>query len=133
MFQSEKLRGGVVVPTEEGVHGVVQLLTFHGKEQLDLVYYSHPYDIEAEEDYDFLIVLNVEHFKDVVKFYDIKRADLPLIVHIDTPQALATFDPRRAFPGVPVLPVHRASLANDAPDVTLELNLVGKIAMRLNR
>ncbi len=128
MLQGNRLRGGVVVPTDDGMHGLVQLLTSRAQGQLDLVYYSHPYDIEVAEDYDFLIVLCVQHFEDVIKFYDAKRVDLPLIVHIDTPSVLAHYDHQRAYPGVGVLPLPRATLADPAPDITLELNLAGKIA-----
>jgi len=131
MMRRMKLQGGVVVPTDQGGHGMVQLLTFYARDQLDLMYYSHPYDVDVNKDFDFLIVLSVEHFQDVIKFYDIKQADLPLIVHLDTPYALAQFNHQRAYPGVPVLSLPRATTAAHAPDVTLELNLVGKIEARL--
>lgn len=127
MVQSPKPHGAVVVPTDEGVAGLVQLLTFHALGKLEFDYYSHPYDIDVDVNFDFLMVLSVETFKGVVKYYDVKQHDLPLIVHIDTPYELATFDHARAFPGVEVLTIRRASLDDTSPDVTLELNLVGKI------
>lgn len=132
MAELSKPRGGVVVPTDARVAGLVQLLTAHARDRLAFDYYSHPYHIDVDIAYDFLIVLSVDHFQSVVKYYDTKQHDLPLIVHIDTPAALENFDHARAFPGVEVLTLRRAVLDDGGPDVTLELNLVGKVLDRLN-
>lgn len=127
MTQHTRLRGAIVIPMDDGVHGVAQLLTYHERKFVDLDYYSHPYDINADKAYDFVLVLTVPSFEMVIKFYDAKRRDLPLVVHVDTPEMLEYFDHRRAYPGIPVLAVPRATLAYTDPDVTLELHLVSKI------
>lgn len=132
MAEHSKPRGGVVVPTDAGLAGLVQLLTVHARDRLAFDYYSHPYHIDVEIEYHFLIVLSVENFQSVVKYYDTKQRDLPLIVHIDTPAALENFDHARAYPGVEVMTLRRAALDDGGPDVTLEINLVGKVLDRLN-
>lgn len=132
MSVQSKPRGGVVVPTDAGIAGLVQLLTAHARDRLAFDYYSHPYHIDVAIGYDFLIVLSLENFQGVVKYYDTKQRNLPLLVHIDTPAVLETFDHARAYPGVEVLTLRRAAPDDSGPDVTLELNLVGKVLDRLN-
>lgn len=127
---TEKFKGGVIVPDTHGAHGLMQLLMFHNREQIDLVYYSHPYDVDVEHDFDFLIVLSAENFERTVRFYDAKQKELPLLVHIDTPGALESYDHARIYPGVDVLSIRQAAL-DGRPDVTLELNLFPKIIKRL--
>jgi hypothetical protein len=127
---SEKYKGGVIVPNQRGAHGLMQLLMFHNREQIDLVYYSHPYDIEVEVGFHFLIVLSAESFERTVKFYDAKQKELPLLVHIDTPGALENYDHGRVYPGVEVMTIRQAAFDGN-PDVTLELNLFPKIVKRL--
>ncbi len=131
MTQQTRLRGAIVIPLDDGVHGVAQLLTYHERRLVDLDYYSHPYDVNVDKAYDFVLVLTVPTFEMVIKFYDAKRRDLPLVVHVDTPEMLDYFDHARAYPGINVLAVPRATLDYHDPDVTLELHLVSKIMAHL--
>ncbi len=129
---SDKIKGAVIVPDQQGAHGLVQLLTLYNRAKMDLSYYRHPYDIDVAIPFDFVIALSAENFERVVKFYDAKQHALPLLVHIDTPGALESYDHGRVYPGVEVLTIRQAPLEN-SPDVTLEINLFGKIIKRLRQ
>ena len=124
------LHGGVIVPDDPGARGIIQLLTHKMRNRVALAYYPHAYDIDLGDPHDFMIVLSLADFERVVRFYDLKRERIPLMVHIDTPDELITIDYARLYPGIDVLPVPQAPLGA-APDTTLELNLFGKILKRL--
>lgn len=129
---TDKIKGAIVVPDQHGKHGLIQLLMLHNRAKVDLVYYRHPYDIDVTTEFSFVIVLSSENFERVVKFYDAKQQALPLLVHIDTPGALETYDHGRIYPGVEVLSIRQAPLEEN-PDVTLEINLFGKIMQHLKQ
>lgn len=124
------LRGAVIIDNEIEAQGLIQLLTYHARQHLELLYFSHPYDIPDPEFYDFVLLVSVEMLASVVRLYDGRRYRLPLIVHLGTPHTLEGVDHSRLFPGVGVLPIQQAEFTME-PDITLELNLLGKIQERL--
>ncbi len=126
MTDKRKQRGGVIVSTHQHTHGLIELLAAPVREKIELVYYPHPYQIEAEHAYDFIIVLSLDDLRSVIKFYDVKRLPLPLIVHVDTPDALQHIRHNILFPGVRVLRIPQVGLDSE-PGVTLEVNLFAKV------
>jgi hypothetical protein len=131
MSSEAKLRGGVIVPEDPGAHGIIQLLTYQMRRRVNLAYYPHAYDVDLNNPHNFLIVLSLADLQRVIRFYDQQQETIPLIVHIDTPEALSEIEHTRLFPGVDVLPVPQAPMGA-TPDTTLELNLLAKIIQRLN-
>lgn len=126
MSPKRKQRGAVIVATEHHTHGLIELLATPVRDKLELVYYPHPYQIEAERGYDFVIVLSLDDLRNVIKFYDVKRFELPLIVHVDSPDRLQTIRHDLLFPGVHVLRIPQIGLDAE-PGVTLEVNLFAKV------
>ncbi|MBN1200404.1 MAG: hypothetical protein JXJ20_00985 [Anaerolineae bacterium] len=130
MRTSGKMHGGAIHSGNQNTFGIVELLTHHYQNQLELVYYTHPKEIEVEAQHEFIIVLSLHDLEQVIRHYDDKRCPLPLIVHINEPDVMQNINHRRMFPGVEIMPVEQANLAND-PDITLELSLLAKIMDRL--
>lgn len=124
------LHGGVIVPDDPGARGIIQLLTYKMRNRVALAYYPHAYDIDLDDPHDFLIVLSLADFERVIRYLDLKRQPIPLMVHIDTPDVLTSIDYARLYPGIGVLPVPQAPLGA-TPDTTLEINLFAKIVQRL--
>jgi hypothetical protein len=130
MSDQKKPRGGVITSEAHHMHGVVQLLTFHLRNRLELVYYPHPNDIEVAEDYDFVIALSLDDLRAVIKHYDAKQHPVPLLLHIDEPETLHDLDYTRLFPRIEVAPIAQANL-DAQPGVTLQLGLFSQIIERL--
>jgi hypothetical protein len=131
MAEDYNLSGGVIVPDNNSGRGIIHLLTHRMRRHVELVYYPHAYDIDLDRTHDFILLLSLDDLQRVIRFYDQKRRNLPLVIHVDTPDALIDIDHARLFPGVDVLPVAQAPLGA-TPDTTLELNLLAKIIARLN-
>jgi hypothetical protein len=119
-------RGAVIVTSGHHTHGLIELLANPVRDRIDLAYYSHPYEIETELNYDFVIVLSLDDLRSVIKFYDAKRLLLPVIVHVDSPETLSTIRHDRLFPGVRILPIPQVGLDAE-PHITLEINLFAQV------
>jgi hypothetical protein len=126
MELTRKWRGGVVISDERHSRGLIELLAAPVRERIDLTYYDHPYGIETDPAYDFLIVFSLDNMRSVIKFYDSKRRPLPLLVHVDNPASLQGLQHNRLFPGLRILAIPQATLS-DEPGVTLEINLFARI------
>jgi hypothetical protein len=126
MTEQRKRRGGVIIAPDHHTYGLIGLLATPVRDQLDLVFYHHPYQIDLDTPHDFIIVLSLNDLRTVIKFYDAKRLDLPLIVHIDAPEVVECTRYAILFPGVNIHPV--AQVALDAePGVTLQVNTFAQI------
>jgi len=130
MSGNPKLCGGVVVFADRHTHGLIELLTYRSRDRLEMVYYSHPYDIDLDQKHDFIIVQSPEDLDNVVRFFQTRQHVIPLIVHIDRPEVLQNLNHKAKWPGIDVIRVPQADLADD-PDITLELGLMEKIIQRL--
>jgi hypothetical protein len=126
MDETRKWRGGVVVADDRHSHGLIELLAAPVRERIDLTYYDHPYGIETDLVFDFVIVFSLDNVRNVIKLYDSKRAPLPLLVHVDSPINIRGLQHDRLFPGVPILAIPQTPL-RDEPGVTLEINLFARI------
>lgn len=126
MTEQQKRRGGVIVAPDHHTHGLIGLLATPVRDQLDLMFYHHPYQIDLDRRHDFIIVLSLHDLRTVIKFYDAKRCDLPLIVHIDSPEVIESTRYEILFPGVNIHPVGQAGLDVE-PGVTLEVNTFAQI------
>ena len=126
MSQKHNQRGAVVVSTGHHTHGLIELLAAPVRDQIELIYYPHPYQIETESGYDLVIVLSLDDLRNVIKFYDVKRCALPLIVHVDSPEVLHDMRHDILFPGVRVLKIPQVGLDAE-PGVTLEVNLFAQV------
>jgi hypothetical protein len=127
MTENKKWRGGVVISDERHSRGLIELLAAPVREQIDLVYYDHAYKIElADTSYDFVVVFSLDDLRHVIKFYDMKRVTLPLLVHVDNPDSLRGLQHDRLFPGVRILGIPQAPLDTE-PGATLEINLFARI------
>jgi hypothetical protein len=126
MELSRKWRGSVVISDERHSRGLIELLAAPVRERIDLTYYDHPYGIETDPPYDFVIVFSLDNMRSVIKLYDSKRRALPLLVHVDSPANLQGLQHSRLFPGVRILAIPQAPLS-DEPGVTLEINLFARI------
>jgi hypothetical protein len=121
-----KWRGGVVISDERHSRGLIELLAAPLRERIDLTYYGHPYGIETDPPFDFVIVFSLDDMRSVIKLYDSRRRALPLLVHVDSPANLQGLQHSRLFPGVRILAIPQA-LLSDEPGVTLEINLFARI------
>ncbi len=124
--QKKKWRGGVVISDERHSRGLIELLAAPVRERIDLTYYDHPYGIETDPPYDFVVVFSLDNVRSVIKFYDSKRSPLPLLVHVDSPDNIRGIQHDRLFPGVRILAIPQTPL-DDEPGVTLEINLFARI------
>lgn len=130
MPKQAKWRGGVIIPPDHHTYGLIGLLTAPIRDQLELVYYHHAFQIDVEVYHDFVIVLSLEDLRTVIKHYDARRLNLPLIVHIDRPEIVQNLRYNVMFPGVLIHPVPQPAL--DAEHgVTLEVNSFVQIAEML--
>jgi hypothetical protein len=126
MDETRKWRGGVVISDDRHSHGLIELLAAPVRDRIDLVYYDHPYNIETDPAFDFVIVFSLDNVRGVIKLYDSKRCSLPLLVHVDSPVVIRGLRHDRLYPGVRILPIPQAPLS-DEPGVTLEINMFAQI------
>jgi hypothetical protein len=127
MTENRKWRGGVVISDERHSRGLIELLAAPVREQMDLAYYDHAYKIELNDSrYDFVVVFSLEDLRNVIRYYDMKRTALPLLVHVDSPDYLRGLRHDKLFPSVRVLEIPQAPLSTE-PDATLEINLFARI------
>jgi hypothetical protein len=126
MNETRKWRGGVVVSDDRHSHGLIELLAAPVRERIDLTYYDHPYSIETDPAFDFVVVFSLDHVRGVIKLYDSKRCPLPLLVHVDSPANLQGLKHDLLFPGVRILTIPQAPFS-DEPGVTLEINMFARI------
>jgi hypothetical protein len=126
MALTQKWRGGVVISDERHSRGLIELLAAPVRERINLTYYDHPYSIETDPAYDFVVVFSLDNVRSVIKLYDSKRRILPLLVHVDSPGNLQGLQHHRLFPGVRILAIPQVPLS-DEPGVTLEINLFARI------
>jgi hypothetical protein len=129
MTQDRKPRGGVLTSGQDNNRGLIELLTFHLRERLELVYYDHANEIDTSVRHDFIVVFSLADLEAVVKFFDAKRQLIPLLVHIDEPEVLSGIRHDLLFPGIKILSTPQADLDSE-PDVTLELSLFSQIVDR---
>jgi hypothetical protein len=132
MAETKKLQGGVIVADGHHTHGLIEMLAFHVRDRVEIAYYPHPYQIDLDHPHDFIVVLSLDDLRNVVKFYDAKRQDLPLIAHIDDPATLRRIRHDALFPGVKVVPIPQANL-NAEPGVTLEVSMFANILNLLTK
>jgi hypothetical protein len=123
---NKRYRGGVLASEHYDAFGIAELLTAHLRRTVDLVHYTWPPDIDTHARHDFLMVFSLAELQAVIKVFDYQRREVPLLVHIDEPATLQVIDHRSLFPGVRVLAVPQARLEDD-PDITLDLDILGKI------
>ena len=121
-----KWRGCVVISDERHSRGLIELLAAPVRERIDLTYYNHPYGIETDPPFDFVVVFSLDNLRSVIKLYDSKRRPVPLLVHVDNPANLYGLQHTRLFPGLRILAIPQATLS-DEPGVTLEINLFARI------
>jgi hypothetical protein len=126
MNNTRKWRGGVVISDERHSRGLIELLAAPVRERIELIYYNHPYGIETDPAFDFVVVFSLNNLRGVIKLYDSRRCTLPLLVHVDSPTNLQGLDHDRLFPGVRILAIPQVPLT-DEPGVTLEINLFARI------
>jgi hypothetical protein len=126
MSENKKRVGGVILSEGHHTHGLIELLAFHVRDRVEIVYYPHPYQIETERPHDFIVVLSLEDLRNVVKFYDAKRWDVPLIAHIDDPARLRDVRHDLLFPGIQVVAIPQANISTE-PGVTLEVSMFARI------
>jgi hypothetical protein len=126
MNETRKWRGGVVISDERHSRGLIELLAAPVRERIELVYYNHPYGIETDPAFDFVVVFSLENVRGVIRLYDSRRCTLPLLVHVDSPTRLQGLDHGRLFPGVRILAIPQAPLT-DEPGVTLEINMFARV------
>jgi hypothetical protein len=126
MEDTRKWRGGVVVSDDRHSRGLIELLAAPVRDQIELTYYDHPYGIETDPAFDFVIVFSLDNVRSVIKLYDSKRSLLPLLVHVDSPINIRGLEHARLFPGVQILAIPQA-LLSDEPGVTLEITLFERI------
>ena len=131
MRSNRKLYGGAVLSNGDRAYGMMELLTFHVRDRLDLVYYPHPYDIDVYASHDFIMVFSLKELREVVKFYTTHRQPIPLLVHVDALDVLHVMRHEYLFPGLKVLPIPRTLFGNGDPDVTLNLSVVNRIIASL--
>jgi hypothetical protein len=123
MSEKAHLQGGVIISYDRRSHGVVELLTAHLRSRIDLMHYVHPNEIE--ESLDFIIVLSLMDLENVVKTYQAKGEPVPLILHIDSPDAQRDFDYAAHFPYVEIAPIAQGNLA--VRDTTLRITLFQEV------
>ncbi len=126
MAENKKWRGAVVISDQRHSRGLIELLAAPVREQVDLNYYDHPYGIESDEAYDFVVAFSLDDLRSVIKFYDTKRCSLPLLVHVDSPDRLRGLQHDKLFPGIRILGIPQTPL-DDEPGVTLEINLFARV------
>jgi len=127
MRSKRKLYGGAVLSDQDRAYRMLELLTYHVRDRLDLVYYPHPYDIDAGAPHDFIMVFSLKSLREVVEFYTRNRQPLPLLVHVDSPEELQSVRHQRLFPGLRILPIPQDLFGAGDPDVTLDLSVVDTI------
>ena len=121
---NKKLPGGVITSFERRSHAVVELLGLRLRDRLDLAFYNHPHEIDIERDR-FIIVFALDDLAHVITTYQAKQIPPPLVIHIDTPEAIRGFDYAARFPYVEVAPIEQAELTS--PDITLKIELFQQI------
>jgi aromatic ring-cleaving dioxygenase len=132
MAENKKWRGGVVISDERHSRGLIELLAAPVREQIDLTYYSHPYNVEIDPPHDFIVIFSLDDLRSVIRFYDTKRSTLPLLVHVASPDDLRDLHHDKLFPGVRILGIPQAPLDAE-PGVTLEINLFARIIDMLRK
>jgi hypothetical protein len=131
MRSTRKLYGAAVLSSNEKARGIMDLLIYHVRNRLNLVYYPHPDDIDIYAPHDFIMVFSLKSLREVVRFYASKRQPMPLLVHVNSPEELQSVRHQRLFPDIRILPIPQALFGAGDPDVTLDLSLLDRIAASL--
>jgi hypothetical protein len=127
MRSYRKLFGGAVLSREDRAYRMTELLIFHVRNRLELMYYPHAYDIDSHAAHDFIMVFSLKSLREVVEFYTSSQQPIPLLVHVNSPEELQSVRHQRLFPGIRILPVPQALFGAGDPDVTLDLSVVDNI------
>ncbi|NDJ78527.1 MAG: hypothetical protein GYB65_19935 [Chloroflexi bacterium] len=125
-----KLYGGVIASHEWYVKEVVELLTYHLRDRIELAYYPIPSKIKVRRHHHFIIVLSLKDLANVVKHFRKKKVPTPLLIHADSPDVLARIDYQQLLPHIEVIPLEQAHLLEK--DVTLRLTAFKDIVERLS-
>ncbi len=135
----EQPQGGIVLSYERHSRQLVELLVLRLRNRVGITQYAHPYEVSFAGARDFLIVLSRADLAGVIKVLRAKasaaraasaRVDsFPLIVHIDTSEAIAATPYAALYPGVEIVPIEQDNLTSQ-PEETLSLTLFRDI-MRL--
>lgn len=127
MSENKKWRGGVVISNDRHSRGLIELLAAPVREQIDLAYYDHAYQVELENvQYDFIVAFSLDDLRSVIRFYDMKRQSLPLLVHVGSPDEMRGLQHDKLFPGLRILGIPQAPLDAE-PGATLEINLFARV------
>lgn len=125
MTDSRKLRGAVIISYEKRSHGVVELLAARMRSRIALIYCDHPNELDISMGIRFVIVFSVADLAGVVRVYQRRDEPVPLIIHIDDPEAIRQCDYVELFPYVEIAPVAQAGLHDKT--TTLKITLFERI------
>lgn len=125
----KRVHGGVITDPHRRTHGIIQLLSYHVRDKIDLTYYEHPNQIELGRTHQFIIVLALDDIAGVLRHYRARNLPPPVIIHLDRPEALAAVDYEAAFPGVEIVPVGQALMGDK--DITLQIDTFQSVVRAL--
>lgn len=127
---SLRVQGGVVTSYERRSHGIVELLTHRLRNRVNMTHYHHANAIDTARDHDFILVTNATDLEQVLRVYMVRQLSPPLIIHIDTPDAIAQVNYDTLAPGVRIVPIEHAVVAGE-PDITLKITAFQEIIEQL--
>lgn len=131
-MEQKQPHGGIVLAFERHSHQLVQMLVLRLRNRVGITQYAHPYEVDPATAGDFIIVLSRADLAGVIKVARAKAGEIPLIVHVDTPEAIAAINYAALYPGVEIVAIPQDNLTSQ-PEETLSMTLFRDIMACLDQ